>query len=106
MTGQTGPGRIEGRFHPRSEAADVASHFNDGARNLMAERHRLAYRKISHGAAMVVMQVGAANSAERDADADLIGRERSVLDLLDPQILFAVANRSEHQTLLPQECVR
>jgi hypothetical protein len=49
----------------------------------VAQRHRLAQREVADGAAVVVVEVGAADAAVGDGHAHLVGRQRPLADVED-----------------------
>src|SRR5665213_491707 len=72
----------------------------------MAERHRFANLEVPDRPAMEVVHVGTADTAEGHGDPNFIRCQRAVRYLLDPQILLAVTNRSEHEMHLWWVCAR
>ena len=99
--GEAGAARIERGLRARREAVNAGPGFDDDAGDLVAQHQRLAHQEIADRAAMVVVQVGAADAAVGDAHPHLIRRKRPVLDRFDAQILPAVTDGGEHRCGLP-----
>ncbi len=69
------------------------------ARDLMAERQRLAHPEVADAALAEVGQVRAADAAAGDAHPRLAGFERTLAAFLDPQVVRCVQHGSQHQIL-------
>jgi len=95
---------IERGFTAGFDAADAGADLDDDAGDLVPERQRFADKKIADRAAVVVVQVRAADAAVGHRDADLVGRERRVGARLDPDVLRPVTHRREHANT--QSCAR
>ena len=68
----------------------------DDARDLMPQRHRLLDANDAEAAVMVIVQVGAADAAIGDLDADLARAGRRIRVAVDPQILRGVNDDGAH----------
>src|SRR5688500_6312713 len=90
MALETGAARIERGLGADLEPLDLRSDFDDRAGNLVAQYQRLAHREVAHRAAMVVVQVRAADASISDGHPDFTDFERPILDRIDAQILLPV----------------
>ena len=79
-------------LHPGHLAADLV----DGAGDLVPERHGLLQAHGAEAAMVVVVQVGAADAAGLDPDADIARAQRRHLDLLDAEVLRSMDDDAAH----------
>jgi hypothetical protein len=98
--GEARPAGIERRLHAGREPDHRAADLDHRAGDFVAERHRLAQGEIADRAAMIIMHVRSADAAIGDGDAHLVRGERTIGQIVDPQILASVANRCEHEPIL------
>ncbi len=80
---------VERGFAAGLDALDAGADLDDDAGDLVPECQRLANEEIADRAAMVVVQVRAADAAVGDRNADLVGRERRLGTRLDPRTSLA-----------------
>lgn len=76
--------------------SDTVTDGRDHAGDLVPQRHRLLDADDAEAAVMVVVQVGAANTAISDLDADLARGGRGIGIRIDPQILGGVDDDGAH----------
>jgi len=67
----------------------------------VAQDQGLADREVADRTAVVVVQVGATDAAERDSDPHLVGREGAVPDPVDAEVLLPVTNGCKHGARCP-----
>src|SRR4051812_23961601 len=80
------------RLHVRDAVTDGCDHAGD----LVAERHRLLDPYDAEAAVMIVVQIGPADAAVRDLDADFTRTGCCIRVAIDPQIFRCVNDDGAH----------
>jgi hypothetical protein len=106
VVGVAGPAEVVGGAgldgvdrHPVADGhpGRLVAHRDDDAGELVAEDQRaLAVGRADRAAAVVVLEVGAADAARGDLDDDVRGAGRRVGHVLQPEVLHVVEDGSLH----------
>lgn len=88
--------RIDRNAGARLDAGDAVTDGRNHAGDLMPQRHRLLDANDAEAAMMVVMQVGTADAAIGDLDANLSRAGLSIRIVVDPQVLRGVNDDGAH----------
>ena len=91
-----GPGGIDADPLPHRHAGDLRSRLGDLAGEFVPGHQGLADHEVADPAVEEIVEVGAADPAGTDPDADLAGSERQVGALLEPQILGGMKDTGTH----------
>ncbi len=94
-----GLARINGDARSRLQMTDAIADRSDDTGDLVTERHRLLNAHGAEAAMVIIVQVGAADAAIGDLDADLAGAGHGVGIIVDPQVLRRVDDDGAHGLL-------
>ncbi len=96
--------RIHRDAHTRCKVRHALTDRGDDACDLVAERHRLLDPHRAEAAMVIIMQIGAADAAGCDLDADLTAGRCRIGIIVDPQILRSVNDDGAHGQFSRSHC--